>query len=169
MATISLTIILYFLKYITRTAIIASLGATTFIISIIPKYATAQSRKVIGEHVVGIIVGIFCFYIASLTQNKGSLFHTQNVLKIFIPSLSIGLSIFTIAIATPNILPLWHRPKGNDSGLVLFHDTCYLYHYFPLTSVQIFTKTMVKRFSLTVIYLYLIIFHYKILLIINAA
>ena len=61
LATITLTIILHFENIFTRTAIIASLGATTFIIFAMPKYATAQTRKVIGGHMVGIIVGIFCF------------------------------------------------------------------------------------------------------------
>jgi CBS-domain-containing membrane protein len=98
LATITLTIILYFENIFTHTAVVASLGATTFIIFAMPKYATAQPKKVIGGHVVGIIVGIFCFYIASFTQNKESLFLPQDVLKILIPSLSVGLSIFIMAI-----------------------------------------------------------------------
>jgi len=115
LATITLTIILYFENIFTRTAVIASLGATTFIIFAMPKYATAQTRKVIGGHMVGIIVGVFCFYIASLTQNRESLFITQRVLEIFIPSLSVGLSIFIMAITNTE-----HPPAaGTALGIVI--------------------------------------------------
>jgi CBS-domain-containing membrane protein len=115
LATIALTIILYFQNIFTRTAIIASLGATTFIIFAMPKYTTAQPRKVIGGHIVGIIVGIACFYMASLTQNSESLFLAQNVLKILIPSLSVGLSIFMMTITNTE-----HPPAaGTALGIVV--------------------------------------------------
>lgn len=115
LATITLTIILYFENIFTRTAIIASLGATTFIIFAMPKYATAQPRKVMGGHIVGIMVGIFCFYISSLTQNIESLSLSQSALKIFIPSLSVGLSIFIMAITNTE-----HPPAaGTALGIVV--------------------------------------------------
>jgi len=72
LATITLTIILYFENIFTRTAIIASLGATTFIIFAMPEYTTAQPRKVIGGHIIGIIVGVFCFYITSWAQRDSN-------------------------------------------------------------------------------------------------
>jgi len=115
LATITLTIILYFENIFTSTAIIASLGSTTFIIFAMPKYATAQPRKVIGGHIVGVIVGIFCFYIAYLTQNRESLFLAQHVLRILIPSLSVGLSIFIMAITNTE-----HPPAaGTALGIVV--------------------------------------------------
>jgi len=46
---------------------------------------------------------------------------------------------------------IFNCPGDSDSGLVLFHYTCYPYNHFPLISDQIFAKTMVKRFSLDVI------------------
>ena len=115
LATITLTIILYFENIFTRTAIIASLGATTFIIFAMPKYATAQPRRVIGGHIICIIVGILCFYIASLTQNREYFFLTQNMLKILIPSLSVGLSIFFMVITNTE-----HPPTaGTALGIVV--------------------------------------------------
>ena len=98
LATLALTIILYFENMFTDTAIIASLGATTFIIFAMPKYTTAQPRKVMGGHIIGIIVGIFCFYLASFAQNRENFFLTQDIIKILIPSLSVGLSIFIMVI-----------------------------------------------------------------------
>jgi len=68
-----------------------------------------------GGHIIGIIVGVFCFYIASLTQNRENLFLAQNVLKIFIPSLSVGLSIFIMAITNTE-----HPPAaGTALGIVI--------------------------------------------------
>ncbi|MEA1939764.1 MAG: HPP family protein [Candidatus Caldatribacteriota bacterium] len=98
LATVTLTIILYFENIFTNTAVVASLGATTFIIFAMPKYTTAQPRRVIGGHIIGIVSGILCFYIASLTQNKENFFLSHEMLKILIPSLSVGLSIFFMVI-----------------------------------------------------------------------
>jgi len=115
LATITLTIILYFENIFTRTAVVASLGATTFIIFAMPKYATAQPRRVIGGHIIGIVSGVLCFYIASLTQNREYFFLTQNIIKILIPSLSVGLSIFFMVITNTE-----HPPAaGTALGIVV--------------------------------------------------
>ena len=98
LATIALTIILYFENIFTNTAVVASLGATTFIIFAMPKYETAQPRRVVGGHIFGIIVGILCSYLYSHIQNENNFFLSHEMLKIFIPSLSVGLSIFIMSI-----------------------------------------------------------------------
>ncbi len=115
LATITLAIILYFENMFTRTAIIASLGATTFIVFAMPKYATAQPRRVMGGHMICIIVGIFCFYIASLAQNREIFFLGQNIFKILVFSLSVGLSIFFMVITNTE-----HPPAaGTALGIVI--------------------------------------------------
>ena len=98
LATIALTIILYFINIFTNTAIVASLGATTFIIFAMPKYETAQPRRVIGGHIFGIIVGILCFYLYSHIQNENNFFLSYEMFKILIPAISVGLAIFTMVI-----------------------------------------------------------------------
>jgi len=115
LATITLIIILYFENIFTSAAVIASLGATTFIIFAMPKYATAQPRRVIGGHIIGIVSGVLCFYIASLIQNREYFFLTQNIIKILIPSLSVGLSIFFMVITNTE-----HPPAaGTALGIVV--------------------------------------------------
>ena len=115
LATIALTIILYFENIFTNTAVIASLGATTFIIFAMPKYETAQPRRVIGGHIFGIIVGIFCSYLYSHIQNENNFFLSQEMLKILIPSLSVGLSIFFMVITNTE-----HPPAaGTALGIVV--------------------------------------------------
>jgi len=115
LATITLIIILYFENLFTSAAVIASLGSTTFIIFAMPKYATAQPRRVIGGHIIGIVSGVLCFYIASLIQNREYFFLTQNIIKILIPSLSVGLSIFFMVITNTE-----HPPAaGTALGIVV--------------------------------------------------
>ena len=115
LATIALTIILYFENIFTNTAVVASLGATTFVIFAMPKYATAQPRRVMGGHIFGIIVGIFCSYLYSHIQNENNFFLSQEMLKILIPSLSVGLSIFFMVITNTE-----HPPAaGTALGIVV--------------------------------------------------
>jgi len=98
LATITLIIILYFENIFTSAAVVASLGATTFIIFAMPGYTTARPRSVVGGHIIGIIVGISCSYIAFYMQNRNSFFLSQDTLKILIPAISVGLSIFFMVI-----------------------------------------------------------------------
>lgn len=112
-ATVTLIIILYFENIFTSTAIVASLGATTFIIFAMPKYTTAQPRRVIGGHIVGILVGIFCFYIHLHLQRI--IFSSSEILNIVIPAFSVGLAIFIMVITNTE-----HPPAaGTALGIMI--------------------------------------------------
>lgn len=50
-----LTIILYFVEVLTQAAIVAALGASTFIVFAMPRSITAQPRRLVGGHAVGIV------------------------------------------------------------------------------------------------------------------
>ena len=115
LATISLIIILYFLNIFTNAAIIASLGATTFIIFAMPKYTTANPRNVIGGHLIGILVGIFSIFISSLNFRTGENFFSSEMINIIIPAFSVGLSIFLMVITNTE-----HPPAaGTALGLTV--------------------------------------------------
>jgi len=136
LATIALTIILYFENIVTDTAIIASLGATTFIIFAMPNYTTAQPRKVIGGHIIGIIVGISCFYFASFAQNRENFFLTQDITKILIPSLSVGLSIFIMVITNTE-----HPPAAGTALGIVIQDWSYSTILVILITVSLLSLT----------------------------
>ena len=87
LATFSVFIVLYFLS-LQHAVIIASIGATAFIIFAMPNSITAQPRNVIGGQLVGLFFG-FLF----------SLF-PQSVLiySIIVYSLAVGASIFTMVV-----------------------------------------------------------------------
>jgi CBS-domain-containing membrane protein len=63
--------------------VIASIGSTAFIVFTMPRNTTAQPRRVIGGHVVGLISGSLCALIP----------HTTNLANIGVLSLAVGISI----------------------------------------------------------------------------
>jgi CBS-domain-containing membrane protein len=83
LAMLSIFIVLYFLS-LRHAVIIASIGATAFIIFAMPDSITAQPRNVIGGQLVGLFFG-FLF----------SLFPQYSI---FAYSLAVGVSIFTMVV-----------------------------------------------------------------------
>ena len=67
LATLSVFIVLYFLN-LQHAVIIASIGATAFIVFAMPDSVTAQARNVIG----GQLVGLFCGFLFSLIPQPAS-------------------------------------------------------------------------------------------------
>ena len=68
--------------------VIASLGATAFIVFAMPKNVTAKGRNVIGGNLVGLITGSLCALIP----------HPSFMTSILVYSLAVGLSIFIMVI-----------------------------------------------------------------------
>ena len=86
-ATVAVFVVLYFLT-LQNAVIIASIGATAFIVFAMPKALTANARNVIGGHVVGLFWG-FVFSLIPHATLFGSL---------FCYSAAVGLSIFTMVV-----------------------------------------------------------------------
>ena len=86
-ATISVFIVLYFLS-MQHAVIIASIGATAFIVFVMPDNITAQARNVIG----GQLVGLFSGFLFSLFPQSTLIF------SIIVNSLAVGCAIFTMVV-----------------------------------------------------------------------
>jgi CBS-domain-containing membrane protein len=86
-ATLAIFIVLLFLN-LQHVVIIASIGATTFIIFAMPNYITAKPRNVVGGHLVGLISGSLCALIP----------HPSFLFSVSIYSLAVGLSIFIMVV-----------------------------------------------------------------------
>ena len=86
-ATVAVFVVLYFLS-LQNAVIIASIGATAFIVFAMPDYVTAQPRNVIGGHLVGLFWG-FVFSLIPHAMVFGSLVGY---------SLAVGFSIFTMVV-----------------------------------------------------------------------
>ena len=104
LATCSVFIVLYFLS-LQEAVIIASIGATAFIVFTMPNNITAQSRNVIGGHLIGLFYG----FLFSLIP------HSALTFSILIYSLAVGASIFTMVVTDTE-----HPPAaGTALGVVI--------------------------------------------------
>jgi CBS-domain-containing membrane protein len=86
-ATLAVFVVLYFLS-LQNAVIIASLGASTFIVFAMPDSITAKPRNVIGGH----LVGLFWGSLFSLVS------HDARVGCLVCCALAVGLSIFTMVV-----------------------------------------------------------------------
>lgn len=71
-----------------RTVLLASMGATAFIVFAMPRSVTAGARNVIGGHLVGLLCGLA---VAALPDLKFPFFYV-------VCSLSVGLSFFIMVV-----------------------------------------------------------------------
>ena len=93
LATASLFCVLIFLEQQGKEVIIASLGATAFIIFAMPDKITAQPRNVIGGHIVGLICGFAGYWTLSILPIPD-----QFIAKAGIHAFSVGLAIFIMVV-----------------------------------------------------------------------
>jgi len=104
LATLTIFIVLLFLS-IERAVIIASIGATAFIVFAMPKSITAKPRNVIGGHLVGFFSGCLCALIP----------HPSFLYSILVYSFAVGLSIFVMVVTDTE-----HPPaSGTALGFVI--------------------------------------------------
>jgi CBS-domain-containing membrane protein len=104
LASLSVFIVIYFLS-MQDAVIIASIGATAFIVYAMPRSITAQARNVIGGHVVG----LFCGFLFSLIPHPSILYST------LIYSLAVGISMLIMVVTDTE-----HPPAaGTALGIAL--------------------------------------------------
>jgi CBS-domain-containing membrane protein len=87
LAFLVLFIILLFVENLTQVAIVAAVGASTFIVFSMPHSITARPRRLIGGHVMGLVSGSICYFILG-----------QGVIELYDPMLTT-LLIYALAIA----------------------------------------------------------------------
>lgn len=73
MAGTCIGIIFYLYGVVKHGILIAALGSTAFIVFTMPGYVTAQPRRVIGGHSVGIMAGLMGRYISTGGRENGGL------------------------------------------------------------------------------------------------
>ncbi len=113
LATAVIAVILYALQGLTRGAIVAALGASTFIVFAMPHTIVAQPRRLIGGHTIGLICGSLCYYIFMVGPLR-QVSVDWGFMHSFACALSVGLSIFLMTITNTE-----HPPAaGTALGLV---------------------------------------------------
>ena len=99
LAALVLFVILLILN-LQHIVITASIGATAFIVFTMPGNITAQTRNVVGGHVLGSIFGALCALIP----------HSTWVAASAVYALAVGLSIFAMVV-----LDMEHPPAGGTA------------------------------------------------------
>ena len=97
----------------------AALGASTFIVFAMPKATTAQPRRLIGGHIVGLLCGFLCYYVF-LTGLIGGISKDWEFVLWIAGALSVGLSIFLMTITNTELPPA----AGTALGIVA-HEWTY--------------------------------------------
>lgn len=114
LVVVILVIILTVLEIGANLAIVASIGASSFIIFAMPKTSRAQPRRVIGGHAVGLLSGGVCYLpFLWLSFPVGSL--GEELLYVFTGAIAVGMSIFLMCITDTE-----HAPAaGTALGIVI--------------------------------------------------
>ena len=128
LATLSVFIVLYFLS-LQHAVIIASIGATAFIVFAMPDNITAQARNVIGGHLVGLFYG----FLFSLIPQPALIY------SIMVYSLAVGATIFTMVVTDTE-----HPPAaGTALGVAM---TGISLDVFIAVSMSIILLSLIHRF-----------------------
>lgn len=111
----AMLVILSFVEILTRTAIVAALGASTFIVFAMPNSRTAGPRRLIGGHIAGILCGLACYYLFNGGLLK-DLSESYDIIIWFSYALSVVLSLFIMTITNTE-----HPPAASTAlGIAAF-------------------------------------------------
>ncbi len=88
--------------------IIASIGASTFIVFALPEKITASPRNIIGGHFIGIAVGGICHLL--LVKINGSPEMTLTISRAAVFAFAVGLAMFLMVV-----LDCEHPPAAGTS------------------------------------------------------
>jgi CBS domain-containing membrane protein len=92
LATVSLFCVLIFLEQ-GEQVIVASLGATAFVVFALPNNLTAQPRNVIGGHIVGLACGFVGYWLLNLLPSPD-----QFIAEAGIHAFAVGLAMFIMVV-----------------------------------------------------------------------
>ncbi|MFC1739508.1 HPP family protein [Planctomycetota bacterium] len=90
LASVVIFIVIMTLSIQENPVIIASIGATTFIVFAMPNNLTAQTKNIIGGHLAGLACGFVCHFILHPA------FIPSVTAQSFLYALAVGLSIFVM-------------------------------------------------------------------------
>lgn len=116
LAVVALVIILYFVEVLTHAAIVAALGASTFIVFAMPNTIAAEPRRLIGGHIIGLLCGILCYYVF-FTGPLAELCKNVEIMHWIPAALAVGLSIFLMTIFN-----FEHPPAAGTAIGIVTHE-----------------------------------------------
>ncbi len=116
-ATLALMAILTVVDVVLQAAIVVAIASTAFIIFVMPHSSASNPRRVVGGHVVGVIVGGVSMLFLTLQTGDPS---TQSLIFLDgIAAAAVGVSIFIMVVTDTE-----HPPAaGTALGLVIGEGT----------------------------------------------
>jgi len=136
-AVAAVALILFFVGTLTHAAIVAALGSSSFIVFAMPHSITAQPRRLIGGHIVGIACGTLSHY-ALCTGPLGALAGNWEYIPWLAAAIAVGLSIFLMPITDTE-----HPPAASTALGVAIHTWSYQVVIFVLSFAIVLT--LIKR------------------------
>ena len=114
LATVSLIVILLVEDAVFRAAIVVAVASTTFTVFVVPNSVAASPRRVIGGHMVAVIVGtMFAFALQIPALETAS--EEFRIIRDVVAALSVGISIFVMVFTNTE-----HPPAaGTALGLLI--------------------------------------------------
>ncbi len=114
LSTLALMLILLVEDVVLRAAIVVAIASTAFVVFVIPHSVASNPQRVIGGHVVAVIIGS-AFSAALLIPQIGELTADSRLILDAIAAVSVGTSIFFMVITNTE-----HPPAaGTTLGLVV--------------------------------------------------
>jgi len=114
LASLTILAVLIFLDVLNEAALITALGASAFIVFVMPTQYSSDPRRLIGGYIVGMTAG-FIFYAIANLQIVSIIFSNHDTSLVIFAALSVGLSIFIMAVTNTE-----HAPAaGIALGLVI--------------------------------------------------
>jgi CBS-domain-containing membrane protein len=96
-ASLTIMLTLSFLNLFHQTTMIASLGATTFIVFAMPSAHSAKARGLIGGYLIGILIGVVFDRLFSLLAGSSIIAVTHTWYSVF-GALAVGATIFLMVV-----------------------------------------------------------------------
>lgn len=142
LATIVVLVLLSTLDLISNNLIISSVASTTFVTFTCPHHKLTKARYVIGGYLVGIVVGLLCYYfMLGATNLFGELSGLADEL---VGAISVGASIFFMTV-----LNLEHPPgsgylscNGGTTMVYCIYSYDYGFYYLLMFFSQAFGKPL---------------------------
>ena len=103
LAVVVIMVIFYF-EVLPHIIIATSLGGSAFIVFTMPRSVTAQPRRLVGGHIVGLICGSI-FYFLFFAGPLAELTANERVITILAYALAVGLCIFLMTITNTEHTP----------------------------------------------------------------
>ncbi|MBN1434957.1 HPP family protein [Candidatus Fermentibacterales bacterium] len=138
LASLVILAVLLLLDAVHQTAIIATLGASSFIVFASPRAASAQPRRLLGGYIVGTLAGIACSAAAGAAGVE-TLSGWHSAIALF-GALSVGLSILVMTITDTE-----HPPAAGAALAYVLNE------WTPLTLAVVMGAVLVLAVSKTLL------------------